>query len=139
MVDPFLKGNATNKVPMNNLYSWVIKGWKPQYFTYLGSRAIYKKFDNETIIWIFAGPDKDIDNDISHITKENLINAPYPTDFTNVLPRTGKFPVLQYDPTNGIKSNGDIVWILRTKYLDKYHRISSKDWLLKHYGDLPSD
>ena len=138
MVDPFLKGKETNRVAMNNMDGWLIKGWTPQYFTYLGARAIYKKFDNDTIIWIFAGPDKDIDNDISHITKENLIDVPYPTNFTNVLPQTGKLKVLQYDPTNGIKSNGDIVWILKTKDLDKYHRISSKDWL-KKYDDEKYD
>ncbi len=70
--------------------------------------------NKDLILTIFAGPDGDIDNvniDLQKISwpKDLIQILAFPNNYW-VIPKIYHPDIIQYDPTNGIYSNGDIVW-----------------------------
>jgi len=139
-IDPFLDGNC----------EVTVKYWREKrgeeyqtMFTIKGAPLLYQTDKKTYFLLIFAGPDKDIDNDDLPIEYQYKFyswdSLTAKTIYGNVLNshRHLYIPVhidnnfIVYDPTNGIYSNGDIIWAYFKNEFDYWYKI---DWK-KYYFD----
>lgn len=102
-IDPFLPGN--NMVTVKH-WQWPSEEMIPTEMTMTGEPMDYVKNKNGIIIVCFAGPDKTIDTE----NIEGIIMNEYNDG------NWGNFQyhpeVIEYDPTNGAFSKGDIIFTL---------------------------
>jgi len=121
-IDPFIDGE----------YQVTLKNWKrpgedftPYEMTLRGIPLKYNKDHNDNIIVCFAGPNGKVDSVLNNdmiISFEKKIYRP------NIVYNSN---VIEYDPTNGIYSNGDIIFVLTesTNTRQKYLLILSNDFI----------
>lgn len=112
IIDPFIPGAETRTIRWS--FPPMFGGQASRISKYSGSPVKYI-FDREKKILylIFSGPDKDIDTpDIpGQLFKDHI-----ETDFNRNGPERHMIPfyrlknTIEYDPTNGTFSNGDIIW-----------------------------
>lgn len=119
LIDPFLLGDKQVEI-----LDWRFRprdDWgPPETMKMKGEPLPYLTNNKDLILAIFAGPDRDIDNVNIDLHKfswpKNLIQIlAFPNNYW-VIPKIYHTDIIQYDPTNGINSNGDIIWPI---YKDK--------------------
>ena len=118
-VDPFISGE--HGVTITNWRYKQRDDWTPRTMSLRGSPLDYMTDKKDIFLTFYAGPDGDYDYDRSHINlgsiyvpQQSFIILDVP--FSCIVPFVDSPNVIQYDPTNGLISNGDIVWpIYRSK------------------------
>lgn len=117
-IDPFLQGES--KVTVKN-WKWPGEDWIPKEMTMYGSPLNYWQDEKGYIILCFAGPDQSIG------TKQDIVFVKnYNAD--EVFPTVKYYQyVVEYDPTNGMKSNGDIIFIYNTGKDNRMQRLITND------------
>jgi len=132
-IDPFIDGS----------YEVSFKEWRGKrdeeyrkLFTLKGAPLQYQTDKKSYLLLIFAGPDQDIDNNDLPINKEyqfcprdlnpkKIIVSPRPfRDFVIPVHKDNSFIV--YDPTNGLYSNGDIIWAFFKDESNRWRDIERK-------------
>jgi len=128
MIDPFLKGNLESTIVFERPEFRFDKDEPPVFNeTMKGSHIHYITNKEDTFLLIFAGPDEDIDNydfDFQTPIFRNKIKPWHvsvsflPSNW--IIPKINHPDLIQYDPTNGLYSNGDIIWPINIQMLVKY-------------------
>jgi len=128
IIDPFLEGNLESTMVFERPGIRFDKDEPPVFNeTMKGSNIHYITNKEDTLLLIFAGPDEDIDNydyDFKIPVFRKKIKPWYiPISFLPynwIIPKIHHPDIIQYDPTNGLYSNGDIVWPIHIQMLIKY-------------------
>jgi hypothetical protein len=129
LIDPFPNGEIESTMIQKKYTPVRLESEKIILFkeTMKGSNINYITNKEDLFLLIFAGPDGDIDNDNIDFNKFNLkgyqnIRSHHFNQDQWVIPKINHPDIIQYDPTNGLYSNGDIIWPIKIKTLGEYDK-----------------
>ncbi len=113
-IDPFVHGN--NRVTVKN-WKWAGEDWIPTEMTMSGSPLHYIMDVDGNIIIAFAGPDGKLDLKHNDNVIKNIIHEKFHSfvDYHS--------NVIEYDPTNGLTSSGDIIFVYAPVILNGKHKL----------------
>jgi hypothetical protein len=126
-VDPFVKGKLSVTI---DHWTTSIDDEFPENIIIKGGPLHYVSNNKNILLLIYAGPDGDIDN-INLELQNDTITPGVSSGITSLRYLQSYIPyvninglnLIQYDPTNGLMSNGDVVWGI----------YRSPDWMLSQY------
>ena len=122
-IDPFISGE--NGVTITNWRYRQRDDWTPRSMSLRGSPLYYITDREHVFLSIYAGPDEDYDNISLNIEKVSIPDrfSFFDWPLSIIFPHNYNLSadIIEYDPTNGLISNGDIVWPI--------YRYDHKSWV----------
>ena len=139
-VDPFLPGDDKFTITWRSSIKFSTEAEPPLSMTMNGAPVRYIRNDRDKFALIFAGPDKDIDNknfDLEQFKLNNRSSLRLTPVTAWLLPQFKTHNVLIYDPTNGLYSNGDIIWPMQIEWKIQYN--TDKEKLVDIHNKIPKN
>ena len=133
-IDPFIPGQY--EVTVNYWRHKATDDWTPKSVTMKGSPLYYITNKNDVFVVIYVGPDGDIDYINKNIPQnprkpDNKVYHLFLFNDIWVIPLYEDKDAIIYDPTNGLFSNGDIIWTIYKS--PKFHWYETNNYYTYDY------